>query len=156
MLCMTCVTMVFAQVENTKIGAQEFTGEIVIEADKAAIWSILTNVDEFCKIMGYRYLDGARVFDKVGVNSQLEDYGDKGTLILTKFVLNEELRFSWDPDNASYLCTERWTLTTNGNNTSVKLVLRYSESGPQSAEAISEQVEHYNTALAKLKRKAEY
>ncbi len=155
-LCMLVSIIGYSQITNKTIGAQEFSGEILIEADKNATWQVLTNVMEFCDIMGYKYLDGDRSFDRVGAMSRVEDWGETGNLILTKMITAKELRIGWEPENGSYFCSERWILTTEGNNTRVSFVLRYSESGKQSAESIREQIAHYNLVLAKLKRKLEY
>ncbi len=155
LICCTCINLK-AQVRNSQIGAQSFVGEIIIEADKSTVWNVLTNVREFCDIMEYKYLDGARSFEKVGDYTHIEEWGERGVFMLTTYMLNKELRYTLEPENGSYICSERWTLTTTGNNTTVKLELRYTESGKQSSESINEQVQHYNTVLMKLKRKAEY
>ncbi len=145
-----------AQVTNKSITGQNFSGEIVINANTSAIWSILTSSNDFFELMNFKYLDGVQKFEKIGDFSRIEDWGEPGVFILTGLKENVELRYVLEPENGSYICSERWSLNQSGTSTTVSFELRYTESGKQTEESIHEQVEHYNNLLVRLKRKAEY
>jgi len=141
----------FAQVTNKKLTGQDFTGEVMINASPQTIWAVLTDLQKFSGVMGIEYKGVAKKMEKVGDNAPVKFAGDTGSWILTFVKPGSELRYSWEPDNASYLCQERWLLTPSGKGTKVWYEDRYTESGPQTAEAIAEQIKSYNQALARLK-----
>jgi carbon monoxide dehydrogenase subunit G len=141
----------FAQVTNKKLTGQSFGGEIIINATPQAVWAVLTDVQKVGSALNFEYKGVAKKLEKVGDNVQLKVWGDPGTYILIYAKPGSELRCVWEPDNATYICQERWTLAPSGKGTKVTYEERYTESGPQTAEAIAEQVKSYNQALAKVK-----
>lgn len=141
---------VSAQVVNRKLGAQNFSGEIVVNQSAEAVWKVLTDMQKISKIMGYDY-KGALQFSKPGDRTELTVWGDAGAYVLIYIKPAAELRYMWEPENASYLCQARWRLTAEGKTTRVKFEDRYTESGPQSQDDIAAQVKGYNEALARLK-----
>ncbi len=145
----------FAQVTNKKLTGQSFGGEITINATPQAVWAVLTDVQKAGSALGFEYKGAPKKLEKVGDSVQLKVWGDTGTYILIYAKPGSELRYVWEPDNATYLCQERWTLAPAGKGTKVTYEERYTESGPQTAEAIAEQVKSYNQALAKLKAMCE-
>ena len=142
---------VFSQVANKKLAGQSFSGELTINATSQAVWAVLTDVQKLASALNFEYKGAAKKLEKVGDNVQLKVWGDAGTYILIYAKSASELRFTWEPDNASYLCQERWTLAPAGKGTKLTYEERYTESGPQTADAIAEQVKSYNQALAKVK-----
>lgn len=144
-------TPVFSQVVNKKLTGQSFSGELTINASPQAVWTVLTDVQKLGSALNFEYKGAAKKLEKVGDNVQLKVWGDPGTYVLIYAKPASELRFTWEPDNASYLCQERWTLAPAGKGTKLAYEERYTESGPQTAEAIAEQVKSYNQALAKVK-----
>jgi uncharacterized protein YndB with AHSA1/START domain len=145
----------FAQVTNKKLTGQGFTGDVTINATPQAVWAVLTDLQKFSGIMGLEYKGAAKKMEKVGDNAPVKFGGDTGAWILVYAKPGSELRYSWEPDNGSYLCQERWILTPAGKGTKVSYEDRYTESGAQTAEAIAEQIKSYNQALAKLKAMCE-
>jgi carbon monoxide dehydrogenase subunit G len=141
----------FAQVANKKLTGQSFGGEITINASPQAVWAVLTDVQKVGSALNFEYKGAPKKLEKVGDNVQLKVWGDTGTYILIYAKPGSELRYVWEPDNATYICQERWTLAPSGKGTKVTYEERYTESGPQTAEAIAEQVKSYNQALAKVK-----
>ncbi|MCI0698887.1 SRPBCC domain-containing protein [candidate division KSB1 bacterium] len=141
----------FAQVANKKLTGQSFSGEITINASPQAVWAVLTDVQKVGSALGFEYKGVAKKLEKVGDSVQLKVWGDAGTYILIYAKPGSELRYVWEPDNATYICQERWTLAPSGKSTKLTYEERYTESGPQTAEAIAEQVKSYNQALAKVK-----
>ena len=146
---------IFAQVNNTKLTGQSFKGEVTINAAPKAIWSVLTDIKKLSEIEDFGYEGNPTKLSKVGDSVPLKVFGDTGSFILIYSKPNTELRYAWEPDNASYLCQERWLLTPSANGTKVTFEDRYTESGPQSPEDIAAQVKFYNEALAKLKTMVE-
>lgn len=146
---------VFAQVNNTKLTGQSFKGEVIVDASPQAVWSALTDVQQLSDIENFEYQGSSKKLTKVGDSVTMEVFGDKGTLVLTYAEPNEELRYTWEPDNASYLCQERWLLSPSTKGTKIIFEDRYTESGPQTDEDIAAQVKLYNDALSKLKATAE-
>jgi uncharacterized protein YndB with AHSA1/START domain len=140
-----------AQVTNKKLTGQDFTGEITISAGPQAVWAVLTDWQKVSNILGLEYKGAAKKMMKVGDNAAAKYGGDTGSWILVYAKPSSELRYAWEPDNGSYLCQARWLLTPAGNGTKVSYEDRYTESGPQTAEAIAEQIKSYNQALARLK-----
>jgi len=148
-------TNIFSQVANKKLTGQDFTGEVTINATPQQVWAVLTDLQKFSSVMGIEYKGAAKKLEKVGDSAPVNYGGDSGMWILVYARPGSELRYSWEPDNASYLCQERWILTPAGKGTKVQYEDRYTESGPQTAEAIAEQVKSYNQALARLKTMCE-
>ncbi len=139
-----------AQVTNKKLGAQSFAGEITISANPQAVWTVLTDVAKLSKAMGFEY-SGATKLAKAGDHAQIKVWGDNCGLTLLYAKPATELRFALDPENASYICQERWLLVPADSGTKVSLDERYTESGPQTAADLAAQVKSFDEALARLK-----
>jgi uncharacterized protein YndB with AHSA1/START domain len=145
----------FAQVVNKKLTGQHFGSAIMINASPQAVWAVLTDVQKVGSALGFEYNGAPKKLEKVGDNVQLKVWGDTGTYILIYAKPGSELRYTWEPDNATYICQERWTLTPSGKGTKVTYEERYTESGPQTAEDIAKQAKSYEQALAKIKAMCE-
>ncbi|HMU44598.1 MAG TPA: SRPBCC domain-containing protein [Ignavibacteriaceae bacterium] len=143
------------QVMNSSLPGQQFKGSIFINAPADKIWNLLTDVKKHSAIMGSEYLGGAKTFSKVGENARLKEMGDEGTLFLSFIKHNSEIRYSWEVDGGSYLCQERWLLTTENKGTKVTFIERYTESGKQSSEELSKQTAYFNEAINRLKKMSE-
>lgn len=141
----------FSQVVNKKLTAQSFGGELIINATPQSVWAVITDVQKLASALNFEYKGAPKKLEKVGDNVQMKVWGDTGTYILIYAKPGSELRYVWEPDNATYICQERWTLTPVGKGTKLTYAERYSESAPQTAEAIAEQVKSYNQALMRLK-----
>lgn len=139
------------QVENTSITGQRFSGSVTIDAEKESVWNVLTDADQLFEFMNYTYLSGTKRFSAPGDVTRLEDWGDHGTLVLMHVEANQELRMGFEPDNATYFCTQRWRLAEEGSQTIVQFDLKYTESGTQTEEAVQEQVQFYEDVLTQIK-----
>lgn len=148
-------TMAIAQIKNSKLSGQSFRGEIVINAAPAAVWATLTDVQKLSAAMGYEYKGAAKKMEKLGDHVSLKVFGDTGNFIVVHLKPGSELRYTWEPDNGTYLCQERWQLLPAGKGTKLVFEDRYTESGPQSAEDLAAQVKAYNEGLQKLKAACE-
>lgn len=145
----------FTQVANKKLTGQSFSGELSINASPQAVWMVITDVQKLGSALNFEYKGVPKKLEKVGDNVQMKVWGDTGTYILIYAKPGRELRYVWEPDNATYICQERWTLTPADKGTKLTYEERYSESGPQTAAAIAEQIKSYNQALARVQAMAE-
>lgn len=155
------VTLIFAsqlaysQIKNQAITGQSFSGEVTINASPDEVWQVLTDANQLTEICGYEYVGGAKTFSKVGDEAQVKVWDDAGSFMLTRVTDKTELRFNFDPENGSYLCNCRWVLSKAKDGTKVWFEERYTESGPQTKEALESQVKELNEGLMKLKQEAE-
>ncbi len=145
----------FGQIKNKKLGAQQFKGSVTINAKPDAVWAVLADGKKFCSLAGYEFISGQAKFGKVGDYARVKVWGDVGTLIVTTYKANKELRQYWDPDNASYICQERLLLKAEGSKTNLTYINTYSESGPQSKEDIDSQIKGWDKLLSKIKKAVE-
>jgi hypothetical protein len=143
------------QVKNTALGAQKFSGSIHIEAAPKAVWAVLTDATKICGILGYEWKGGAKKLENLGDNTIANAMGDEGRVFLTAKKPLSELRLAWEPENASYICQERWILKPMGKGTHVTYESRYTESGPQPKEALAQQEKELGSMLEKLKKALE-
>ena len=144
-----------AQVINKNMGGQIFTGEVLINASPQTVWAALMDVQKFCEVMKFEFLSGAKTLKEVGDIAQLKVWSDVCVLVLIHAKPYTELRYTLDPENASYICQKRWLLTPAGNGTKVVIEDRYTESGTQSAESLAAQVKDWDEALSRLKTLSE-
>ncbi|NIW96816.1 MAG: hypothetical protein GWN13_00925 [Phycisphaerae bacterium] len=144
-----------AQVVNKKLTGQSFRAEITVAAATGDIWAILTDLHKISKVMGYDFQGTPVKFTRPGDNAKMTIWGDTGTYILIYHKPGSELQFMWEPDNATYICQQRWLISEAGKNTKVVFEERYTESGPQSEADIKAQVDAYNQALARFKAMCE-
>ncbi len=145
----------FAQTTNKKLTGQSFVGEITVNATPQAVWAVLTDLQKLSGVMNFGYTGPAKMLAKPGDGVAMKVWGDTGTFILIYQKPASELRFVWEPDNATYICQQRWRLAPAGSATKVSIEERYTESGPQSEADIAAQVKAYDEALARLKAKCE-
>jgi hypothetical protein len=116
---------------------------------------VLTDVKQFADVMGYEYTGGTKKFNKIGDHAQVKVWGENGNIMLVNVSPNKELRFNLDPANGTYICNCRWVLTEKGKGTNLKFEERYTESGPQTKEALEAQVKEHDDMLKKIKMKVE-
>ncbi len=141
----------FGQAKNDPLTGQRFTGEVTVQAAPEKVWEILTDAERLTEILGYEYVNGNRKFGAVGDHAQVKVWGDAGNFMLVRADQARELRFSLDPENGSYICSCRWTLSPSGKGTTVRYEERYTESAPQSKEDLAAQVKDTNNKFNKLK-----
>jgi len=141
-----------AQITSNDISAKHYTGEVTIQAAPQAVFGMITNCEKHCALMGGKHISGSTTYSKVGSTSYTEiDGGDKGTEVVTYFKPSKEIRISFEPDNGTYLCGEKWVLTPSGNGTKVHYDETYTMSGPMDANALNHCTEMMNKGLNDLK-----
>lgn len=146
---------VYSQIENQQITGQSFEGEITVNVSPEQVWEVLTDVEQLTEICGYEYVGGSETFSEVGDVAQVKVWEDAASFMLVRANKPKQLRFIIDPENGSYICGCQWKLSKSEDGTKVWFEESYTESGPQTAEAIQAQAEELNEGLLRLKQKAE-
>jgi len=149
------VQTVSAGTVNRKLTAQRFQSDITVNAVPGDVWSVLTDAAKLTDVMGYELIGGAATFSETGRTAKVKVWGEGGNFTMIRSEPSKEARFSLDPEGGSYICSCRWTLTPQGKGTVVHFVERYTESSPQSSEAIGEQIADTEKMLRRLKEKVE-
>lgn len=144
-----------AQVQNSKITGQSFTCTTTIKAAPAVVWAQLTDAQNLSKVLDYEYTGPAFKFSRLGDNVRMTSMGDTGTLILTYIKPGSELRYTWEPDNGSYICQQRWTVAPDGKMVKATLIERYTESGGQTPADIAAQSKAFDEGMMRLKKTCE-
>jgi hypothetical protein len=147
------VIAAFGQFGNKKVSGQEFTGSIEIAKDPKAIWAVLTDGIKQAQALGFEQRGGSKKLEKIGDSSQvfIKAFNDAGTFTVTYVKPMTELRLMFEPENGTYVCSDRWLLEPAGKGTKLTHRQLYTESGPQTAAEIQSQIKTLNEALAKLK-----
>lgn len=73
---------------------------------------------------------GAGSFTQLGQTVEAQVWEDKGLLVVTGFDPGKELRVTWEPKNASYLCAKRIVISPSGSGTLVEYWDRYTDDQP--------------------------
>jgi uncharacterized protein YndB with AHSA1/START domain len=107
---------------------------IEVKASPAAVWTALTTWDGFGTLTGFKPTGTQKSFSKVGDSTAAQVWDDKGTLVVTAFVPQRELRVAWEPENASYLCAKRIVLKPSATGTTVEYRDRYTDDQPNAEE----------------------
>lgn len=152
---LTAFSFSYSAVENTQIGGQVFKGQIEINASPDKVWGVLTNLKTFTDAIGFEFLSGKTNVNAVGDTARIKVWSDNTTYLLTYIDVNKELRFSLEPDNASYICQKIWILEPSGDKTILTLIDIYTESSKQSQESLNQQSADWEKKLSKIKALAE-
>lgn len=137
---------------HAPLGAQSFHGETVVKASPAQVWSVLTDARKLTGLLGYDYHAGTKAFDHVGAAARVTVWGEDGNFVLVRARDGRELRFSLDPAGGSYICACAWSLEPVEGGTRVRFTERYTESGPQTAEALQQQKREVGERMESLRR----
>ncbi|MFO0981431.1 MAG: SRPBCC domain-containing protein [Planctomycetota bacterium] len=113
---------------------------IEIKAPRERVWDALTSASGFCALTGFKTTEGARRLAKVGDAAAASIWDDHGMLVATLATANQELRVTFEPDHARYLCHKRITLDAAGAGTRVTVLDRYSDDQLDSVDQTAKQV----------------
>ena len=119
-----------SQVTDTQAGAQEFEGEIMVDAPPEKVWDILVDLKNFSGVMGFKWQSGKDKVANVGDTARMRVWSDNTTYLLTFVEPGKE-------------------------KDDVVLYDIYTESGGQSEEALQQQIDAWQGHLEKLKSMAE-
>ena len=160
-LAALAVAAVPARADYKQVPVVRHTAQTEIAAPPAAVWAQLTqgkNLVTWCPI--WKNAANAKVsLAKVGdVLDFTDEYGHGGRSVVTYLVRAKEIRVAHEPNDGSYLCQAKITLTPKGTSTMVQYVEQYTdESSPTDLDATAKKMEaEMATSLATLKKSAEH
>jgi hypothetical protein len=113
---------------------------IDLKAPVDRVWSALVSPQGLAALTGNK-LDGIKGLAKLGDATAAMCATDKGDFVCTHAVEGKELRLSFEPENASYLCENRITLESlPGGKTRLAITDRYSDDQADSVDKTAKEV----------------
>ena len=103
---------------------------IEVKAAPAAVWKALATWEGFGTLTGFQPTGPEKTLSKVGDSTAAKVWDDRGTLVVTGLVPEKELRVTWEPANASYLCAKRIVLKPSAGGTTIEYWDRYTDDQP--------------------------
>jgi len=112
-------------------------GEILIKANQATVWAALTTTEGLGKVTGLKNLPAGGKIAKPGDMFPATAWTDAGTVTCTFLGREAELRTTFEPTSAGYLCQHRIMLKRDGSGGTLLTVLdRYTDdSAPAQVDA---------------------
>jgi hypothetical protein len=107
---------------------------IEVKAPPATVWTALTSWEGFGTLTGFQPTGPEKKFSKVGDSAAAKVWDDRGTLVVTGFLPQKELRVTWEPENASYLCAKRIVVKPSAGGTTLEYFDRYTDDQPNADE----------------------
>jgi uncharacterized protein YndB with AHSA1/START domain len=107
---------------------------IELKAPPASVWTVLTSWEGFGALTGFQPTGPEKKFSKVGDSVAAKVWDDKGTLVVTGLVPQKEIRVTWEPENASYLCAKRIVVKPSAAGTTLEYFDRYTDDQPNADE----------------------
>ena len=149
-----------ARAEYKQVPVVRHTVELEIAAPPGAVWARLTqgkSLVTWCPVWK-NPANAKATLAKVGdVLDYSDQWGNGGRSVVTYLAPSKELRIAHEPNDGSYLCQAKITLTPKGTGTVVRYVEQYTdESAPADLDATAKKMESEMAAtLASLKKSAE-
>jgi len=113
---------------------------IDLKAPIAQVWTALASSRGLTALTGGK-IDGSKGLAKVGDATTGMCSSDKGDFVCTHAVDGKELRISFEPENASYLCVNRITLESlPGGLTRLSITDRYSDDQADTVDKTAKEV----------------
>ena len=134
-----------AEVLPTKKAALVFIpSKMELKAPTEKVWATLCSMKGFSALTGFApdSISRMKVFIRFGDFARASIWSDKGHLVVTGFVPFKELRVTWEPDNASYLCSKRFLLSKTATGTTLEMWDRYTDDQPtvdETAKKVAEE-----------------
>jgi len=149
-----------ARAEYKQIPVVRHVVSTEVAAPAAVVWAQLTqgkNLVTWCPV--WKSPRNAKVaLSRVGdMLDFTDDYGHGGRSVVTYLARGKEIRLSHEPNDGSYLCQAKLTLTPKGRATVVQFMEQYTdESSPGDLDATAKKMEtEMGATLAALKKSAE-
>jgi hypothetical protein len=143
----------------TKETAVKIEGHIDLAAPPTKVWDTLTSVEGLCTLTGYTVAGPLkqRSIMKLGETLPAQARGETGRLFVTGFIPGQEIRVTWEPVGAGYLCAQRVVLAaTPSGGTSLDFTQRYTDSKPnvdetavKAREAVAKGLEAFSAVVGK-------
>jgi hypothetical protein len=129
---------------------------IELKAPPATVWATVTTWEGFGALTGFKPIGPEKGFSKVGDSTAAEVWEDKGTLVVTGLVREKELRVTWEPANASYLCAKRIVVKPSAGGTTLEYWDRYTDdqaNADETARKVAADTEQHVAAFRKMVEK---
>jgi len=127
-----------------------------LKAPPSAVWTALTSWEGFGALTGFQPAGPEKSFTKVGDSVSAKVWDDRGTLVVTGFSPQKEVRVTWEPGNASYLCAKRVVLTPSAGGTKLEYWDRYTDDQPnadETARKVAADTQQHIAAFRKMVEK---
>jgi hypothetical protein len=147
-----------AAVQPVKKGALiTIAAHLDLKAAPAKVWAAAASAEGFYALTGFKpdAADKARSFTKLGDSIGASIWGDTGRLVVTSLTPGKELRVTWEPANASYLCAKRIIIAAAGTGTSFDYWDRYTDDQPSADETAKKVHDESAKALEAFRALAE-
>ncbi len=126
-----------------------------VKAAPAKVWTAVTSWEEFSALTGFKPTGPEKSFSKVSDSVAAQVWEDKGRLVVTGLAPEKELRVTWEPANASYLCAKRIVLTSSDAGAKVEYWDRYTDDQPNAEETAKQVAADTEKAIEAFKKMAE-
>ena len=124
-----------------------------IAADRAKVWKQIIRKDVLIKMIGLEGATGSETMGEPGSTLCGRMGGEAGNLVVTHAMIDNEVRYSWEPDHGGYVCHITLKLTPMGKGTKVTLTDAYSEEKPAMLEKNAKDTRmHLSQSLESLKK----
>jgi len=102
--------------------------QVLIKANPARVWQVLTTTDGLSILTGFKGLEAGKTITKVGDSFNATLWSDSGSAACTFFLAEKEMRVNFEPATGGYLCQNRITIALDPSNGTMLTVLdRYSD-----------------------------
>ena len=125
----------------TKGHLVKIQGQVLIKATQTAVWNKLVTTEGLGKLTGIKNMEAGKTFTKSGDGFTGTAWTDAGTVLCTVFMKEKELRTTFEPASAGYLCQHRVMLQRDPSNGTMLTVLdRYTDDNTQTVDATAQVV----------------
>jgi hypothetical protein len=127
-----------------------------LKASPSAVWTAVTTWVGFGALTGFQPTGPEKSFSKIGDSVPAKVWDDRGTLVVTGFSPQKEVRVTWEPGNASYLCAKRVVLTPSAGGTKLEYWDRYTDDQPnadETARKVAADTQQHIAAFRKMVEK---
>lgn len=156
-----CVPVARAgDVQVSKLALMTFDAEARIAAPAAGVWSALTDADKavsWCPL--WKNAENAQALTELGASIDfLDEWENPGRSVVVFVDAGRELRIAHVPNDGSYVCQVKITLTPAGEATDVHVTEQYSDAldAPADKDTAAMVQKEVGAYLANLKNVAEH
>lgn len=154
------VTSGSARAETRSVPMMRVNAETEVAAPPASVWQVLTsgkNLATWCPVWKSPRNSTVSVTKVGDVLDFTDQWGHGGRSIVTFFAKDRELRVAHEPNDGSYVCQARLTITPSAKGSKVSWLEQYTdESAAKDAQATAVKMQaEVDAGLAAVKKLAE-
>jgi hypothetical protein len=116
--------------EYTQVAFVSVSANAELTADPGKVWKQLIRKDVLVKAVGMEEATGDENMGEPGAKLCGRLGGEPGNLVVTYSMIENEIRYAWEPDHGGYVCHMSLKLAPAGKGTKVTLMDSYSEEKP--------------------------